>query len=68
MHAKHEDGVTLAWFVTDEPRSELAALGVDDVQFHSQGVELLVRKSKTDQTGRGQTKVSARPCPSGRRA
>lgn len=40
-------------------RSELAALTLGDVQFHPQGVELLVRKSKTDQVGHGQVKVIA---------
>ncbi|MDD9947825.1 MAG: site-specific integrase [Myxococcales bacterium] len=40
-------------------RSELANLLVEDVQFHPQGVELLVRKSKSDQTSKGHVKVIA---------
>ena len=37
-------------------RSELAALTVDDLTFSGKGVEVLVKKSKTDQRGEGKTK------------
>lgn len=40
-------------------RSELVAVNVDDVTFVTRGVEILVGKSKTDQYGRGLTKVIA---------
>lgn len=40
-------------------RSELVALEADDVQFHPKGVELLLRRSKTDQSGRGHIKAIA---------
>lgn len=51
--------ILLTGFAGGFRRSELSALTVDDVRFHPQGVELLVRRSKTDQAGRGQVKVIA---------
>lgn len=51
--------ILLVGFAGGFRRSELSALTLDDVQFHPQGVELLVRRSKTDQAGRGQIKVIA---------
>src|SRR5690606_20413566 len=36
-------------------RSELAALTVDDLTFGADGVDVLIRRSKTDQEGQGQT-------------
>jgi integrase len=59
LHGARDRALLMIGFAGGFRRSELAALGVDDVQFHPQGVELLVRKSKTDQAGRGQTKVIA---------
>ena len=42
-------------------RSELVSLLVDDLSFTAKGLEVLVRKSKTDQEGEGHTKPI--PCP-----
>lgn len=48
-------------------RSELVALQVEDVEFSEEGVVLLVRRSKTDQLGRGRKfyigSVDSRYCP-----
>jgi integrase len=41
-------------------RSELVALDVGDLSFVARGLEVLVRRSKTDQEGRGLTKNVAR--------
>jgi hypothetical protein len=40
-------------------RSELVALDVADLAFVSEGLEAIVRRSKTDQEGEGLTKVIA---------
>jgi integrase len=40
-------------FATSMRRSELSALDLADVTFESKGVAVLVRRSKTDQNGRG---------------
>ncbi len=40
-------------------RSELVALNAADVVFVAEGLEALVRRSKTDQEGAGLTKVVA---------
>jgi site-specific recombinase XerD len=40
-------------------RSELVAVNVEDLTFVKEGVEILIRKSKTDQYGKGLTKVIA---------
>jgi integrase len=40
-------------FATSMRRSELSALDLSDVTFESKGVAILIRKSKTDQAGRG---------------
>jgi len=44
--------LTLGWFGAFR-RSELAALHVDDVEFVSKGMDVHIRRSKTDQEGRG---------------
>jgi integrase len=36
-------------------RSEIVALNVDDVGFHPEGLRVLIRRSKEDQEGEGQT-------------
>lgn len=54
-------------FVTACRRSELSNLNVSDLTFKKEGVEVLIRKSKTDQEGAGFTKYVAvghkRFCP-----
>ena len=59
LRGQRDRAILLVGFAGGFRRSELAALEADDVQFHLQGVELLVRKSKTEQTGHGQVKVLA---------
>lgn len=59
LRGQRDRAILLIGFAGGFRRSELASLQVDDVQFHPQGVELLVRKSKTDQAGHGHTKVIA---------
>lgn len=59
LRGQRDRAILLVGFAGGFRRSELTGLKADDVQFHPQGVELLVRKSKTDQTGRGQVKVLA---------
>ena len=36
-------------------RSELVAINIDDITFFDEGVEIMVPRSKTDQTGEGRT-------------
>lgn len=43
----------LLGFATSMRRSEIVALDLSDVSFESKGMAILVRKSKTDQNGRG---------------
>ena len=52
----------LLGFATGSRRSELAALQVADLAFVGKGLEVTIRRSKTDQEGKGQVK----PVPFGR--
>jgi site-specific recombinase XerD len=36
-------------------RSELVGINVEDLSFKKEGIEILLRRSKTDQTGKGET-------------
>lgn len=45
--------VLVLGFATALRRSELAALQLSDISFHDKGVAVVVRRSKTDQEGRG---------------
>ncbi|MDM8005902.1 MAG: site-specific integrase [Phycisphaerae bacterium] len=51
--------LVLVGFASACRRSELAALDVTDVAFVASGIELTIRKSKTDQRGAGSLKVIA---------
>ena len=52
----------LLGFATGSRRSELAALQVEDLAFVARGLEVTIRRSKTDQEGKGMVK----PVPHGR--
>jgi integrase len=47
--------VLLVGFASAMRRGELAALDVEDLRFSREGLQLKIRKSKTDQESRGQT-------------
>lgn len=55
LKAARDKAMLLLGWAAALRRSELVALSVDDVTIHGQGVELKIRKSKTDQRGAGQT-------------
>lgn len=59
LRGQRDRAILLVGFAGGFRRSELSALEADDIQFHPQGVELLVRRSKTDQAGHGHVKVLA---------
>lgn len=62
LAGKRDRALLLLGFATGSRRSELAALQAEDVVFVSRGLEVAVRRSKTDQEGRGHVK----PVPFGR--
>jgi site-specific recombinase XerC len=47
--------ILLLGFSSGMRRSELAALDVSDLTFVDQGVDVLIRRSKTDPEGKGRT-------------
>jgi site-specific recombinase XerD len=55
LKAARDKAMLLLGWAAALRRSELVALTVDDVVSHTHGVELQIRKSKTDQRGAGQT-------------
>ncbi|WP_255440635.1 site-specific integrase [Caenimonas sedimenti] len=55
MKAARDKALLLVGFAGAFRRSELVALAVEDVSPHSHGLELLLRRSKTDQEGMGRT-------------
>ncbi len=55
LKAARDKALILIGFAGAFRRSELVALRVDDITPHAHGLELLIRKSKTDQEGQGQT-------------
>lgn len=55
LKAARDKAMLLLGWAAALRRSELVALTVDDVVRHAHGVELQIRKSKTDQRGAGQT-------------
>ena len=66
---KRDKALLLIGFAGALRRSELVALNIDDIEFVSEGVVLHIRKSKTDQEGRGRkiaipkAKTQSRICP-----
>jgi integrase len=55
MKAARDRAVLLVGFAGAFRRSELVALAVEDITPHAHGIELLIRRSKTDQEGEGRT-------------
>ena len=55
MKAARDRAILLVGFAGAFRRSELVALTVEDITPHAHGLELLIRRSKTDQEGEGRT-------------
>lgn len=53
LKAARDKAVILCGFAGAFRRSELVALRVEDITPHAHGIELLIRRSKTDQEGEG---------------
>lgn len=56
ISGKRDAALVLVGFAGGFRRSELAALDVSDLRFHDEGLTVTVRRSKTDQEGRGMKK------------
>ena len=55
LRASRDAALLLLGFAAALRRSELVALQVRDLQFHARGLDLHIRRSKTDGAGRGAT-------------
>ena len=55
LKAARDKAVLLLGFAGAFRRSELVALRMEDITPHAHGIELLIRRSKTDQEGEGRT-------------
>lgn len=55
LKAARDKAILLLGFAGAFRRSELVALRMDDITPHAHGIELLIRRSKTDQEGEGRT-------------
>lgn len=55
MKAARDRALLLVGFAGAFRRSELVALRVEDITAYDHGIELLLRRSKTDQAGKGRT-------------
>lgn len=55
LKAARDKAILLLGFAGAFRRSELVALTVADITPHAHGIELLIRRSKTDQEGEGRT-------------
>lgn len=55
MRAARDKALLLVGFSGAFRRSELVALQYEDITHHESGVELMIRRSKTDQEGAGRT-------------
>lgn len=55
LKAARDKAILLIGFAGAFRRSELVALTVADITPHAHGIELLIRRSKTDQEGEGRT-------------
>ena len=55
LKAARDKAVLLIGFAGAFRRSELVALTMEDITPHAHGIELLIRRSKTDQEGEGRT-------------
>lgn len=56
MESLRDRAVLLVGFALASRRSELVALDVDDLEFSKDGLRVVIRKSKTDQEGKGTVK------------
>jgi integrase len=55
MKAARDSALLLVGFAGAFRRSELVSLRVEDITMYEHGIELLLRRSKTDQAGKGRT-------------
>lgn len=55
LKGKRDRALLTIGFMGAFRRSELAALQVSDIDFKDNGIDVLIRKSKTDQVGKGST-------------
>ncbi len=55
LKGRRDRALILIGYATGMRRSELAALDVEDLEFRPEGVLVRIRRSKTDQAGRGRT-------------
>lgn len=55
LKGARDKAILLLGFAGAFRRSELVALRMEDITPHSHGIELLIRRSKTDQEGEGRT-------------
>jgi integrase len=55
LKAARDKAILLLGFAGAFRRSELVALRMEDITPHAHGIELLIRRSKTDQEGEGRT-------------
>lgn len=55
LQAARNKALLLLGFATACRRSELVALQVEDLRYFDAGIEVLIRRSKTDQEGEGET-------------
>lgn len=55
LKAARDKAILLLGFAGAFRRSELVALRIEDITPHAHGLELLIRRSKTDQEGEGRT-------------
>ena len=55
LRAARDKAILLLGFAGAFRRSELVALTVEDMTPHAHGIELLIKRSKTDQEGEGRT-------------
>jgi integrase len=53
LKAKRDRAIVLLGFAAALRRSEIAALNVEDVRFEKRGLVVTIRRSKTDQEGKG---------------
>ena len=60
LKGKRDRAILLVGFATGSRRSELVGLAVDDIEETPEGLVITIRRSKTDQEGRGIVKGIAR--------
>ena len=53
LQGRRDKALLLVGYICAMRRSELVALNIEDVAFDAEGMKVIIRKSKTDQEGRG---------------